>query len=145
LAAAALGFVAFGPRGGKERSDGRLVLDYWEKWTGLEGRAMIKIVDEFNASQDRIFVRYFSTSGIDQKTKVAIAGGDPPDIVGLWNPNVAGFAASGAILPLSDIAGRPEHAIRLDRYAEAMRPMALAGGSGMCADGTGRGIQPQSG
>ncbi|MFZ4428747.1 MAG: extracellular solute-binding protein [Phycisphaerales bacterium] len=123
LAAAALGFVAFGPRGGKERSDGRLVLDYWEKWTGLEGRAMITIVDEFNASQDRIFVRYFSTSGIDQKTKVAIAGGDPPDIVGLWNPNVAGFAASGAILPLSDIAGRPEHAIRLDRYAEAMRPM----------------------
>ncbi len=123
LAAAALGFVAFGPRGGKERSDGRIVLDYWEKWTGLEGRAIIRIVDEFNASQDRIWVRYFSTSGIDQKTKVAIAGGDPPDIVGLWNPNIAGFAASGAILPLSDLAERPEHAIRLERYAGAMRPM----------------------
>ena len=123
LAAAGLGFVLFGPRGGKERNDGRLVLDYWEKWTGLEGRAMQKVVEEFNNSQSRIFVRYFSTNAIDQKTQIAIAGGNPPDIVGLWNYNVPAYAESGAIIPLSEIECKPEHKIRLERYANAMQPV----------------------
>ena len=127
LTAAGLGFALFGPRGGKERSDGRLVLDYWEKWTGLEGKAMLKMVDEFNRSQDRIWVRYFSTNAIDQKTKVAIAGGNPPDIVGLWNYNVPGYADTGAIIPLSDIDCKPEHKVRLERYATGMRPVMQYG------------------
>ncbi len=128
LAAAGVGFALLGPRGGKERSDGRLVLDYWEKWTGLEGRAMLKMVDEFNQSQDRIFVRYFSTNAIAEKTKVAIAGGNPPDIVGLWNYNVAGYADTGAIIPLSEISCKPEHKVRIERYAQAMRPVMEYGG-----------------
>ena len=123
LAAGGLGFVLFGPRGGKDRSDGRLVLDYWEKWTGVEGRAMQKIVQDFNDSQSRIFVRYFSTNAIDQKTQVAIAGGNPPDIVGLWNYNIPAYAEMGAILPLSEIDCAPAHRVNLDRYAAAMRPV----------------------
>ncbi len=123
IGGAGLGFVAFGPRGGRERSDGRLVLDYWEKWTGLEGRAMQRVVEEFNTSQSKLFVRYFSTNAIDQKTQVAIAGGNPPDIVGLWNYNVATYADSGAIIPLSEISVKESHRVRLERYAAAMRPV----------------------
>lgn len=118
FAAVGLGYALFGPSPGRARSDGRLVLDYWEKWTGLEGKAMQKVVGEFNASQDRIFVRYFATSGIDEKTQIAIAGGAPPDIVGLWNYSVPAFAASNAILPLDDLA-RP-HGITPDIYAKGV-------------------------
>src|SRR5262247_2421865 len=88
ITAAGAAFALFGPRGAKEDPGGRIVLDYWEKWTGHEGRAMQRIVEEFNKSQDRILVRYLVTAGVDQKTLIAIAGGDPPDIVGLWSYNV---------------------------------------------------------
>ena len=119
FAAAGVGYALFGPRGGRERTDGRIVLDYWEKWTGIEGKAMQKIVREFNASQDRIFVRYFATAGIDEKTQIAIAGGAPPDVVGLWNYSVPAFAAAGAILPLDEL-GRP-HGINPEMYAAGVR------------------------
>ena len=45
--------------GGTRRNDiptGRIVLDYWEKWTGHEAAAMQTVVDAFNASQDRWWV-----------------------------------------------------------------------------------------
>jgi len=126
LAAAGLGFALFGPRGQKERSDGRLVLDYWEKWTGHEGRAMQKVVADFNESQSRIFVRYLAVNSIDQKTMIATAGGAPPDIVGLWNYNIPGYALSNAILPLDDLA-RP-FGVRLENYAMGVRPVMTFGG-----------------
>lgn len=128
VGAAGVGFIALGPRGGRERSDGRLVLDYWEKWTGLEGRAMQRVVEEYNQSQSRIFVRYFSTNAIDQKTQVAIAGGNPPDIVGLWNYNVPAYADLGAIIPLSEISVPEQYRVRLERYAAAMRPVMYYNG-----------------
>lgn len=115
VAAAAVGYMAFGPRPRRERADGRLVLDYWEKWTQNEAAAMRTVVDRFNASQSRVFVRYFSTSAIDQKALIAIAGASPPDILGLGNFSIPAYAESGAILPLDDLANK--HAIRRDAYA----------------------------
>jgi large subunit ribosomal protein L16 len=38
----------------------------------------------------------YEISGIDEKAQISIAGGSPPDIVGLWNYNVPAFAASDA-------------------------------------------------
>jgi multiple sugar transport system substrate-binding protein len=123
LAAGGAAFALFGPRGAKEDPRGRIVLDYWEKWTGHEARAMQQVVRRFNESQDRILVRYFAMAGIDQKTLVAIAGGDPPDVVGLWSYNVPGFAESSAILPLDDLA--PRFGVRVENYAAGMRPVML--------------------
>lgn len=120
LAAAGAGFALFGPRGAKESAGNRLVLDYWEKWTGrIEGGSMEKVVRDFNASQNRLFVRYFSTSGIDEKAQISIAGGSPPDIVGLWNYNVPAFAAANAILPLDDL-GR-KYGVSPEIYALGVR------------------------
>lgn len=117
LAAGGLAFAAFGPRGARERTDGRVVLDYWEKWTGHEGRAMQAIVDRFNQSQDRIFVRYLVTAGVDEKAMVAIAGRSPPDLVGMYNYNIPLFAESGAIMPLDELAP----GLNADRYAAGLR------------------------
>jgi multiple sugar transport system substrate-binding protein len=121
LAAGAAAFAAFGPRGQRDRSDGRIVLDYWEKWTGHEGRAMQAIVDRFNQSQSRIFVRYLVTAGVDEKGMVAIAGGSPPDLLGLYAYNIPLFAESGAILPLDELAP----SLPATRYAEGLRPFVV--------------------
>ncbi|MEM9082024.1 MAG: ABC transporter substrate-binding protein [Planctomycetota bacterium] len=121
MATAGLAFVAFGPRGTPEQVGNRLVLEYWEKWTGHEAAAMQRIIDAFNDSQDRIYVRFFSMSGIDQKSMIAIAGGKPPDIIGLWNFNIPAYAESGAIEPLDELAEAA--GIRRDRYVESLWPL----------------------
>lgn len=124
LAASAAGFALFGPRGAKERTDGKVVIDYWEKWTGHEGRAMQKVVDEFNATigqQKKIFVRYLVTAGIDQKTLISVAGGNPPDVVGLWNYNIPLYAESNAILPMDELGA--SHGLKLENYAPGFRPV----------------------
>jgi ABC-type glycerol-3-phosphate transport system substrate-binding protein len=79
-----------------DRSD-RVTVIYWEKWTGSEGEEMQKVVQAFNRSQDKIFVKYLSISGIDQKTILATAGGNPPDIAGIWDGGVFQFADANAL------------------------------------------------
>jgi len=73
---------------------------YWEKWTRFEGEAMKAVVDDFNRSQDKIFVRYVTMSNIVQKTLIATAGGDPPDLAGLEDANMVSFADKNALTEL---------------------------------------------
>lgn len=87
-------------------SDGRIILDYWEKWTGFEREAMERIVEDYNASQDRVFVRFISTSQIDRKLLLATAGGTPPDIAGFWSHSVVNYAEKGALFPLDRLMAR---------------------------------------
>src|ERR1051326_4218021 len=75
---------------------GRIPVIYWEKWTGFEMDGMQAVVDDFNTSQDRDFVQYISTSGVDQKTLIATAGGNPPDVAGLWDGDMVDFADKNA-------------------------------------------------
>ena len=82
---------------------GRVTVVYWEKWTGSEGEEMRKTVDAFNASQDKIYVRYLSISGVDSKSLLATAGGDPPDVAGVWADNVIQFSDANALLDLTDL------------------------------------------
>ncbi len=84
---------------------GRRVVEYWEKWTGDEGLAAQRLVDRFNASQDRWWVRRTTVSDIKTKTLVAIGGGDPPDVAGLFCFNVPLLAESGAIEAVDEVAG----------------------------------------
>ncbi len=88
----------------REAHPGRTTVIYWEKWTGYEADEMRKIVADFNASQDRVYVEYLSISGVDTKTMLAAAGGDPPDVAGIWLDNVYQFADAGALTDLSKLA-----------------------------------------
>jgi ABC-type sugar transport system permease subunit/ABC-type glycerol-3-phosphate transport system substrate-binding protein len=94
---------------------GRIPVIYWEKWTGFEMDGMQAIVDDFNNSQNRIWVKYVSISGIDQKTLIATAGGQPPDIAGLWDGDMVDFADKNALTPLDGYCKKaglgPEHYI----------------------------------
>lgn len=82
---------------------GRVVIDYWEKWTGLEGAAIAAVVNRFNASQSRVWVRLTSVAEIKSKAMVAIAGGDPPDLVGVYSYNVPQYAESGAVWSIDEL------------------------------------------
>lgn len=107
LGGLALWMLAFGPRPGGDLPKDRVVVSYWEKWTSKESEQMKQIVRDFNQGPGKekgIFVDYLSMSSINQKTLVATAGGVPPDIAGIWEPQVPQFAAIDALEPLDAMA-----------------------------------------
>lgn len=131
---AALGVIAAGavgaslwprvPRSRVNAPPGRTVIEYWEKWTGPEGDAVQAVVDRFNQSQSRIWVHRVPVSEIDTKAMVAIGGGDPPDVVGVFSYNVPQYAQSGAALPLDDFvpsSSSTRRGIDPSIYAPAVR------------------------
>jgi len=97
--------LMFGPTNRHDIPNDRVVVRYWEKWSGVEGLAMKRIVDRFNATvgkTEHIWVDYSAISNVDQRTLIATAGGDPPDIAGLFDHVIAQFADQGALLELDD-------------------------------------------
>lgn len=108
-------------------------LIYWEKWNGFEGEAMQACVDAFNAhgknalssqdseyrrrflspSEKRIIVHLLSVTQVNQKTLLAVSGGTPPDVAGLWSRDVPVYAQYQAAMSL-------DHWIQRD----ASRPLA---------------------
>ncbi len=96
---------------------GPVHITYWEKWTSFEGDAMRAVVDTFNRKQNKIHVDLLTVSGIENKTLLAAAGGNPPDVAGLYGPNVAQYADDHAILPLDDYCRRA--GITADQYIPA--------------------------
>ncbi len=103
----AIGVLLFGPRAGQDVPADRVIVDYWEKWTSEEEVQMREIVDGFNntvGKDKNIFVRYVSTSNVNQKALVATAAGVPPDIAGMWDGNLVQFAELDALEPLEDLA-----------------------------------------
>ena len=67
---------------------------------------MRRVVEAFNASQDRIRVELTTVSEMDRKLLVATAGGDPPDVAGLWSWAVVPYAQKGALTCLDKYAQR---------------------------------------
>lgn len=81
---------------------GPVHITYWEKWTGFEGDAMRAVVNAFNKKQNKIYVDLLTISGIENKTLLAVSGGEPPDVAGLYGPNVAQYADAKAVEILDD-------------------------------------------
>ena len=107
LALIAAAVLAFGPRPGKNRPRERVVVTYWEKWTGREAEQMQLIVNDFNngvGAQKGIYVEYLSMSDVNRKTLVSTAAGVPPDIAGVWDTQIPQFAAIDALEPLDEMA-----------------------------------------
>ncbi len=114
--------LAFGPRGAHDVPADRVVLRYWEKWTGVESVPMERIVERFNrtvGADEGIWVEYIAVSNVEKRTLIATAGGDPPDIAGLFDKIIPQFADQGALLPLDQLA--VEHEIDL----AGLRPIWL--------------------
>lgn len=113
----ALALLAFGPRGQTDVPEGRTVVRYWEKWTGVEGAAIQRLVRKFNDTIGRdtgIFVDYHAVSDVEKRMLISTAGGDPPDLAGLFDHVIPQFADQDALLPLDRLVR--EHDIDLDAF-----------------------------
>jgi multiple sugar transport system substrate-binding protein len=110
VCALALLAAACGSGGSNERAGVRRVV-YWEKWTDFEGEAMGRVVEGFNAEQRArartepgyrpIEVEMVVVSRIEQKLLIACAGGDPPDVAGIYSYMTAPYADKGAFTDLT--------------------------------------------
>jgi ABC-type glycerol-3-phosphate transport system substrate-binding protein len=131
---ALIAFAAAGAAAAKADTvspDGRVHVTYWDKWiSGYEGNAIQATIAAFNRSQDRIEVEYFAISQIDRKTIVATAGGDPPDIAGIWSRNVSTFADAEVLMPLDGLIERDGLSTQqwLSRYYPIYASMCQHGG-----------------
>jgi multiple sugar transport system substrate-binding protein len=104
--------LIFGPRPNTYRRAngsairGRIIVSFWESWTGFEARAMGDVVKRYNRSQSKIYVRVVEMSNPITKSLISIAGGDPPDIIALWSQPMGQFMANDALVPLTPLVRR---------------------------------------
>lgn len=69
---------------GNESADGKTTLDFWSFWgSGARQEVIEEIIDDFNASQDKIEVKYSYQPWGDVWTKSlsSITAGNPPDVI----------------------------------------------------------------
>ena len=93
-----------------ENSSGRSEVIFWHFWGGEDRDVVDDVARRFNASQTKYFVRPVAMPGNNLQAKLflAVAGGDPPDIVNQDDPVLADWGQRGVIQPLVDIAPAAE-------------------------------------
>jgi multiple sugar transport system substrate-binding protein len=85
-------------------SDGKIVLDFWNGFTGPDGPALQEVVDDFNESQDEIEVKtnIMPWDTLYQKVLTSVAGNDGPDIIAMSASRIPQFADEGMFMPVDD-------------------------------------------
>ncbi|MDB4374456.1 ABC transporter substrate-binding protein [bacterium] len=89
---------------------GRSEVIFWHFWGGEDRDVVDDVARRFNASQTEYYVRPIAMPGNNLQAKLflAVAGGDPPDIVNQDDPILADWGQRGVIQPLEDIAPASE-------------------------------------
>ena len=98
---------------------------FWHFWGGRDRPIVQRIVDRFNASQDRYRVRAIAMPGsnLDLKFFLSVAGGDPPDLLNHDDPVVADWAHRGVLTPLDELASADEYRRLADWLFPAARQL----------------------
>ncbi len=102
----------------------RIPIRFWHMWTAEWKDVVEKVVDRFNESQDRYEVIPLSVPGVsaDSKFLLAVAGGDPPDVMAQWNQVIPKWAESGLIVPVNELMAPSEwEAFRHTAYPAALK------------------------
>lgn len=84
---------------------------FWAALGGNNGTILESFVKAFNESQNEVSVKYEfqgAYADTEQKFLATLAGGQVPDLVMLEISRIPGFANSGALLPLDDLAAGPD-------------------------------------
>jgi multiple sugar transport system substrate-binding protein len=89
----------------------RIPVYYWHMWSGEWLPVMDHVCDEFNASQDKyeVIPLQIPYAESDQKFLLAVAGGNPPDLMAQWSPAITAWAQSGILEPLDQRMTPAEH------------------------------------
>jgi multiple sugar transport system substrate-binding protein len=93
---------------GKPRQfeDGRIVLNLWHPWGGPLGEEFRTFIRRYNDQNPATYVDALFTPNdlsANQKFFLSIAGGAPPEITFVDGPQVAEWAARGALEPIDDL------------------------------------------
>jgi len=99
----------------------QVVIEYWEKWSNFEKEAMLEVIERFHASQDRIRVNYVTVRDNRMKTLLATAGGNPPDVAGLFPEVIPKYAEKEALVPLDQLMERD--GLSKDQYLDSISKM----------------------
>ena len=125
---AAFGLAACGSgSGGSTGANGKLSLDIWEGYTGVEAATFTHLVKEYEAANPGVTISVLSVNNDNTLTKVqtAVAGGSPPDIAylyGSWAPNVAQIPQ---VVNLTNVVKRP--GVNWDDFFVGERDVATVG------------------
>ena len=93
---------------GASTSGGKSKVTVWYLWGGAEGEALEQVIQDFNSSQDKYIVEGLSVPD-EQKIKVAIAGGNGPDLTDSFDWSIPQYAQQGIALPLDDLIARDDY------------------------------------
>lgn len=101
----------------------RLPVRFWHMWSSEHRVIVDAIVDRFNESQNTYEVIALSVppSSADSKFLLAVAGGDPPDVMAQWNQVIPKWAESQLIIPLDEVMSEDEW----NRVHDTTFPIAL--------------------
>lgn len=111
LLLAALGWLAFSPSSQvSRRYPEREEVVFWHMWTGEWTAVVNRIVDRFNASQDRyeVVALPIPRGGADFKFLLSVVGGTPPDVMAQWRSVLPAWAAQGVITPFDELLSADE-------------------------------------
>jgi ABC-type glycerol-3-phosphate transport system substrate-binding protein len=106
IAAALTVTAACGPSESTSGGDGATTITFWSPslWVNDEAE-MIALVDEFNESQDDVFVEYTVLQWADGRDKIkqAVAGGTGPDVFFINAGLDSALAEGGRLLPVEQL------------------------------------------
>ena len=86
--------------------EGKTIINVWHPWVGNDGEDFRKLVDRFNQTHDKLFVRSLfvpNNLSSNQKLFLSISAGLPPDCTFVDGPQVCEWAARHAIEPIDDL------------------------------------------
>lgn len=96
---------------------------YWRALTGVAGDVQDELAQQFNESQDEVFVDVQfqgAYAEVLQKLQAALIAGDVPDLVLLDSPFVALFAKDGVLVPLDDFAADPDTGLDMSSFFQGL-------------------------
>ena len=84
-------------------TDGPITIEFWHSMGSATGELVQEIVDEFNASQDEVFVEAIyqgDYNAAGTKLQAAVSGGNAPHVVQIEITRVGMYAAEGLLMDL---------------------------------------------
>lgn len=103
LAVAALAITGCSSSGGGDNSaSGKTTIRFSYLWTGNEGKALQKIVDDYNSSQSKIHVVATSNPDTTKQLASMSSSNGSYDVSDNFGTNVGAWASKGIIEPLDD-------------------------------------------
>lgn len=94
--------LALFANGAAEKNEGPIEVNYWYFHKGNEAEMMERVIERYNASQDKYKIVGFSVPD-NQKYLVAMSSDESPDVIEISDSRIPSYVANGLLVNLSEI------------------------------------------